>query len=685
MRAGRLLAALATVAATVVTTAPAAPRAAAAQVPEERHDVRVDVRTMTGSLTPESETFVIQARAVNTTDEPVRNLRAGLRIGGQLLGRSAIANGGPLARFAPRVVDHEVPGGELAPGGTADVEFEVPLADLPFDRNPNNAVYPLRIEVRSQYEVVGAADTYVVWWPQESAKLRIAMLWPLAEPGHRALGNDFYDDALGASVEDGRLDTLLRLGDESALPLTWVVDPELVDALRRMTEAYTVGGQSGTKGAAARAWLERARTALKDQSLLPLPYADPDLAATSTGPLAPDTVTAFRLGQDVLRRDLGTAGDSTLAWPPGNTLAPGVESLLAAQGVDAVVVPEEALPLAEQLNYTPTAPTPLAPGTLGSMTALVADAQLNRWVAEPNRAERPRLAVQRWLADTALTTMERPNVVRYVVITPPRTWDPTTSFASGLLQQAAKAPWLTPVPLGDLRAGPASTTPRTRAAAGEGLLDPAQVNRVIAQRRRVQRVLGILTDPKTAPPELARLDDALLRAVSAHWAGDPAGAQRLIDTVDAAVRAQVGRLRVIQGGVVTMTGRTGRIPLTFQNDLGQPVRIRLRIDSNQRLKLDGDEGYEARNGGEVNIPPGRHQIEIEGRATTGGLFPIKVDVLANDGTALGVGTTVRVRSTAYGAVALGATGVAFGLLVVASATRLLRRRRGARRAEPAPA
>lgn len=684
MRVARLLAALATVAATLAT--PATPTVA--QEPDERHDVRVDVRSMTGFLSPETESFVIQARGVNTTEEPVRNLRAGLRFGQPLLGRSAIAAGGAPARYGTRVAEGEVPAGELAPRGTAEIDFEVPLADLPFDQSRANAVYPMRIEIRSRFEVVGSVDTYVVWWPEQSAKLRIAMLWPLAEGSHRALGNDFYDDGLAASVADGRLDTLLQLGDDTPLPLTWVVDPELLDSLHRMTEPYTVRGVPGKGAEAARAWLERARAAMRGATVVPTPYADPDLTAASSGPLALDAATAFRLGQEVLRRDLGTDGNATLAWPAGRTLSPAVESLLAAQGVKGVVVPEEALPLAEQLTYTPTAPTALAPGALGSMTALVADGQLNRWVAEPSRAEGPRVAVQRYLADTAMTAMERPSVTRYVVITPPRTWEPVGPFAASLLRQTAQAPWLTPVSLNDLLDGPASTSARTRAPADAGLLDEAQVDRVIAQRRRLQRVLGILTDPKTAPPELTRLDDALLRAVSSHWADDPAGGQRLTGTVDEAVKSQVGKLRIVRSGVVTMTGRSGQIPLTFENDLGQPVRVRVRLDSNKRLEIEGDEGYEARNGGEVTLPPGKHQIDITGRATTGGLFPIKVDLLANDGAPLNVGTTLRVRSTAYGAVALGVTGVAFGLLVIASITRLLRRRRGAKRgrsAEPAPA
>ena len=670
MRWRRLVAAL------VVLATTAAP--VAAQEPDERRDVRVDVRAITGALTPTTPSLVIRARVVNTTQEPVRNLRTSLRFGPGLRGRSAIEAGGAPARFGTRVGQMDVPGGELAPGGTADIEWEVPVDRLPFDGSRVNGIYPMRIEVRSRFEVVGAVDTYVIWWPQQSPKLRIAMLWPLVEPSHRALGHDFFDDDVAASVRDGRLSNLLALGDASPLPVTWAIDPELLDSLRRMAgSSYTVRGDPGTNAEPARLWLERARSAVRDDTVLPLPYADPDLATTSTGTLAVDAGTAFRLGREILQRDLGVGGDAVLAWPPGGSLSPAVESLLAAQGVKGVVVPEEALPLAAPLNYTPTAASPLAPGTLGTMTALVADAQFNRWVGEPTGEEGPRVAVQRFLADTAMAALERPGIQRDVVIAPPRTWDPVRTFARQLLAHAANVPWLTPVGLDDVLAGPPSDALRTRTPPKGPLLDDRHVDRIVAHRRNLQRVRGILTDPRRAPDELAQLDDALLRAVSSRWADDPAGGHRLTNTVDAAVHRQLDRLRVVRGGVVTMTGRTGEIPLTFENDLGQPVRIRVRLNSRGRLRIEDDKPYDSRTGGEVLIPPGTTTVTIRGRATTGGLFRIDVDVLGNDGGRLGIGTDLRVRSTAYGVVALIVTGVAFGLLLVASATRLLRRRRGA--------
>ena len=650
----------------------------AAQPEPGADQVRVDLRSMTTALVPgETEQLVVRARAVNTTAEPLRRLRVSLRFGEALRGRSDIGSGQPLARLGTRVGDRPLNDGELAPAGTADVDFDVDVRDLPFRNSKRQAVYPMRIEIRARGVVLGAVDTYVMWWPAPGApRIRMSWVWPLVERSHRALGDDFYDDDLAESVEDGRLVTLLRIGGASKVPLTWAVDPELLDSLRRMADGYTVRGQEGKRSANARAFLDRVR-GLRTRHVLPLPYADPDLASVANGALAADAARAFQLGREILRRELDNPGDARLAWPPGATFGPDVESLLAGQGAKGVVVPEEALPLSEGVYYTPTAPSRLESGALGSTTALVVDRQLAGIVAGTGE-EGPRLGVQRFLADAAMVSLERPNDVRDVVVAPPREWDPVGDFAVQLLEQTHAAPWVEPVALADVLDDEPSQLARTLTPPGPGVLPADQVRRVVDARRALQRVRGILTDPQRAPEELAHLDDALLRAVSSRWGADAAGGRRLTDTVNHVVTTQLGRVRIVPGGVITMTGRSGRIPLTFQNDLGQAVRVRVRIDSRDRLALKGADGW--RRGQEIPVPPGGSTRVIEGKATTGGLFPVKVELLAADGAPIAPATTLRVRSTAWGAVALGVTAGAFGLLLVGSATRLVQRRRRAKSA-----
>ena len=677
--AARLATALAAaVAAAVVATA--APVAAQPTPVPNAVDVAVD--SLTPALVPgTTERLSVRAFARNTTADPLRRVRVSLRFGEALRGRSDIASDQPLARLGTRVGDRLLGEGELAPGATASVDFDVDVADLPFDRSTRHAVYPMRIEVRARGEVLGSADTFVMWWPEAGApRLRIGWLWPLVEPSHRGLGNDFYDDRLYDSIaEQGRLIRLLRVGGNARMPMTWAVDPELLDSLRRMASGYTVQGREGEGSGNAKAYLERARGAMRSAHVLPLPYADADLeAAVVPAPSAPvETPPAVVLGREIVRRELDTPGDTRFGWPPGETLRPTTESMLRSVGVQAFVLPEAALPLSETLYYTPSAPTHLDTDALGSTTALVVDRQLASVTAAQGA-----LDVQRYLADTAMISLERPNDLRAVVVAPPRDWDPIERVASDLLAQTKAVPWLEPVTLAQMLGEERSTAPRTRTPGGAGTLATDQVDRVESARAALRRLKDFLTDKDRAAPLYADLDDALLRATSSRWSADPAGGRRLTDAVEGAVNQQFAGVRIVPGGVITMTGRSGRIPLTFQNDVGQVVKVRVRLDSRDRIALKGGDGWA--RGQEVPVPPGGSTLVIEGKARTGGLFPITVELLAADGTPIARSLDLRVRSTAWGAVALAVTAVAFGLLLVASATRLLRRRRKAPPAAAAP-
>lgn len=675
--AARFAAALA---AALVATLGAVP--SAAQEDPVPQSVLVNVGSLPAALVPGvTERLSLSATVTNETDEPLRRVRVSLRFGEALRGRSDIASGQPLARLGTRVGDRLLGEGELAPHVPTAVGFDVDVADLPFARSTRHAVYPMRVELRARGELLGAADTYVMWWPDRDApRLRVGWIWPLAERSHRALGNDFFDDGLLDAIEgpNGRLVKLLRIGGNARMPMTWAVDPELLDALRRMANGYTVRGQEGGGSGNAKAWLDRAKGATKGAHVLPLPYADADLEAAAA--LAPSaavqTAPAVLLGREIVRRELDNPGDTRFAWPPGDTLRPTTEAMLRATGAQAFVLPEAALPLAEPLYYTPSAPTRLDTDALGSTTALLVDRQLTAAVSGTSQG---RLDVQRYLADAAMISLERPNDLRAVVVAPPRDWDPLAEFATQLLDLTKAAPWVEPVTLPQVLTEERSTAPRTRTPGGAGILAPDQVRRVETARAAVGRLKGFFTDNDRAAPLYLDLEDALLRATSSRWGPDPAGGRRLTDAVTQAVETQFGRIRVVPGGVITMTGRSGRIPLTFQNDIGQTVKVRVRLDSRDRIALKDGESW--RRGHEIPVPPGGSTLVLEGKARTGGLFPITVELLANDGTAIAKPLDLRVRSTAWGAVALVVTGVAFGLLLIASATRLLRRRRKA----PAPA
>ena len=105
-----------------------------------------------------------------------------------------------------------------------------------------------------------------------------------------------------------------------------------------------------------------------------------------------------------------------------------------------------------------------------------------------------------------------------------------------------------------------------------------------------------------------------------------------------------------------------------------------------RLRLVGPPGFAAGDTGVVEIPAGdRRSVRVPTAVQRTGAFVVRARLTTPGGGGLGQETTLRVRSTAYGGLALGITGLAFAVLVGAVLVRLLRRLRGRPAAAPAAA
>jgi hypothetical protein len=95
-----------------------------------------------------------------------------------------------------------------------------------------------------------------------------------------------------------------------------------------------------------------------------------------------------------------------------------------------------------------------------------------------------------------------------------------------------------------------------------------------------------------------------------------------------------------------------------------------------RVKLTTPVGLEVRDAGVQQIPAGgKRTVKVLASVQRTGTFTVKGQATTPDGGALGKETTLSVRSTAYGGLALGITGLAFLVLVAAVAVRLVRRLR----------
>jgi hypothetical protein len=179
---------------------------------------------------------------------------------------------------------------------------------------------------------------------------------------------------------------------------------------------------------------------------------------------------------------------------------------------------------------------------------------------------------------------------------------------------------------------------------------------------------------------LARsFDDALLRTLSSGWRSDVALGTQQRAAVRSELDGQMHRVYIASKprSLVTLTSHSGVVPITVGNDLDTPVRVVVKINAGQHLRIPGA-GRVAKT-----IPAHRRvPFDLHAAARTSGVFPLTVQLFTPNppGAAYDEPIQLFVRSTAYGSVALLITGGATVVLLVAVGVRLTRRWLGARAA-----
>lgn len=639
-----------------------------------------DMVTVVGSLT-------------NSAADAQDNVRVRLQIGPRLDSRNLLADAVRNPPTYQRATAAAPVVGPVPARGVIPFVYTTPIEDLGLGRL---GVYPVRIEVRDRTNrVLGQVDTFLPWFPTGVAAgsaTRLAWVWPVTSRPHRAVGRTFIDDDLAREITSGgRLDTLVSaattaaaipLGapeSTAAVPVTWALDADLVDTVATMTTAYDVvspeGQRSpGTGTADAVAWLARLRGATAGQQVLALPYADLDVDAAARAGLDAEVGAAIGAGRDGLAKLLdGSRMMATGSWPPDGFASPAALAAYGRGGDSTVLLDDRALPARDPLCCSTTNAHASVTADGSPFDVAILDSGLTNALADSTTtAGGARLAEQRFLAETAMITAERSDS-RVLVAAPPRRWAPDPAFAAKVLADTATVPWLAPARLADVLAAPVPTAPRALAYPAPAVaaeLSPAYLGVVAHARAQLGSLRSSLpNDDLTAP-----VRQGLLRSMAAGWRDDIRAGTALRGRVVAAGTALRDRIRVTSAGRVTLTSSHGAIPVTLANDLDQPVQVVLRLDARNAARLQA-------RGGDVQTVAAHssRQAQFNVAVLTSGEFTVSVTLLTLDGAAVGEPAQLLVRSTAYGRLALGVTGAAAGLLVLAAGIRLSRRASRARR------
>lgn len=696
-------------------TLTAAPAGAVAPAPPATDPVRVVVETLEPRDPRPGDDMIVTGQLVAAGPTRLSGLVLELRRGPVIRTRLALQAAAEV--LAPidgpvRTPDLQLPG-VLAPGQSLAFRYSTPFQGgegLGLERTDPLGVYPLSVDVRASTgpgggsSTVGSTRTFVPWFPEGvGSPTRLAWLWPLVDEPVGGPTGRLLDDRLATSLAPGgRLDGLLAaaeaygtqdavipavqagqagqaVGAVRGLPaLTWAIDPALLDDVAQMADGYELAdGRPGAGQSAAAGWLARLRPLVAVGRVLALPYADVDVVALTRVGLDAEVSQSLRYGREVpVPAVLGVEPIADLGWPArGLVTGAALENLITGPRT-TVVLDETALPPEDGIT-----PTPLeqVQTLAGPVDAAVADAGLSRLLAaEPDPAG-SRLAEQRFLVETAMITAARPFDGQPVVAMPPRRWSADADYQRGVLAATRSVRWLEPAALTQVieqarTQRSAGQAPERPAIAGASLVYPPEAAAAELGERQLAAVSNLRTE--VADFTAALSDDRLVlplrqgiwRAESVALRSRPARSRELL----ARSRDRLGelrdRIRVASRGPFTLTSSAGTVPVTIANDLDQAVTVQVRIDGRNQARLT-TVGTSMRT-----IPPGgRPTVDVLVETRGSGTIPVDVTLLASGGQRLGPPVQLTVRSTAYGRVAVGITGAAFGVLLLAIGVRLVRR------------
>lgn len=572
----------------------------------------------------------------------------------------------------PRLISATLP-----PGGQQPWSLSIPVRRMGLRAF---GVYPISVEaVGSTGAVLGHERTFVTYYPAGTIaqKTKIAWVWPLIDQPHRADDSTFVDDHLERQLgSGGRLSNLVAAAQRTTTPLSWLIDPSLVDDAIHMgdTNGYTIrrvtthsqSSADRSQSVAANDWLTDLHSAVGGDRLIATPYADPDVMALADRRMGRDVKLAAQQGQRTLALARLNVAPPVVAMPPDGMADQATLSALVASGSRTILLSSAILPDARPETFTPD---PVARRTVsGKNVKLIAYDDTLRRILSTGKPGDTVVAEQRFLAETAMITGEAPQHGRTVVITPPPRWNPSLSFAKAVLNYTAKAPWLQAVPLSAVENLPPAGRTFQPQRGGMGL-SRTYLRQVHQLSSRIEQFTSIFTPP------VSGFTLGVARSESSAWDDQSARGKLVRHTLELQLDHAAAEIKLLNDSV-TMAGRSGSIPITISNGLDHgTVRVKLHVYSQNetRLRVDSVDRF-------LVLGPGHKvTLTLNMRASANGMAYVNLQLLTPHDEEFGGPHVLRVRATGYGRTALLITGVSLAVLFVGVAIRVVRRR--AERAE----
>ena len=668
---------------------------------------------MTPAVVPRSGRVVITGQVTNRSDETWTDLKTYLfTSAAPITTRSELAEAAATDEDAPIGTRVYTAGlydevSDLAPGEATSYRLSVPAASLGIGSEPG--VYWIGVHVLGAPEgegrdniADGRARTFIPQVPRDTDPSRLALVIPVKDvvrrgAAGRLLGLSYWQQSLSA---DGRLDRLLNLSGRAAQPITWVVDPAVLDAARSVAQdnpkvdpgpGEDPGGTDDPSGSAdpspsgsgtpseggsgsgddndddvgpaaepsshavaARAWLEELLRQAPTHTVTAVPYGDLDVASVLSSrrralyqraaALSAETMTGF-----------GIERATPVVDPISKTLP--ASALRRVEPSTPVVLGGDTFPDAQQPVVARDGRAPV----------VLADTGAGSGGPKPNSRYAALAVRQRVLADAALHALSSDKDQPLVVSTPPY-WNPGSNWNDADFFAGLDQPWLQMVDLTSVVNGAAPARPET------GPVYPKEDRKAEIPRANLsasarldatgQTYGRLLTDNDTVEDQLARV--AIL-ASSENTRDDAGQALARVESTTGYVRAQMQSVRIEGPDFVMMSSEDGPIQVTLVNGLDQPVRVGITARTRST-------GLKIASVAPRTLGPGQ-RTAIRLRATSNNIGVHAVTLVATDDTGHPTGSitqfsvrTSRVSTVIWVIMASGGV-----LLFLAIAVRLFRR------------
>ncbi|MCD4533135.1 DUF6049 family protein [Nocardioides sp. cx-169] len=593
---------------------------------------------------------------------------------------------------------------ELAPGESYRFTISLPRNDY---RLPSRGVYWFGVHALGEGPQTrdliaeGRARTFLTFVPRNAkGSVDTAVVVPLRRlVSYAADGSLAQVDAWVRTLEDGgRLHGLVKLGAAAGpAPVTWLVDPALLDAVRRLslgnpprslaptqppgeavepedgespTPTETIGPEQeqpadeeqeltpelAEAAQVASDWLEDLREALAGDQVLTLPYGDVDVSAAADYDPELVELAARRTGAVLASWDVTTS--PAFGSPGGYLDRAGIE---LADPATTVLVTDRmfgadppAVVTADQHRLVVTSSGAAAGGPLPG----------------------PRLSAlslrQRLLAEAAVRL--RPVASRPLVMMVPDQWSPDrTNRFFGALQDAD---WVDLADVGEIADGPAQTAeldeleyPDRQTARALGPSIFTAVRRLVEAGETLQNLL-------TRNDQVAGVVlDQALSGVSYSARLSPQAAQSSLTRSTRWIDTRLEAVEIDAPPGVTLSGGTGKLAATITNTLDEPVTVVVSATSDTGIVIRDSEPQQLG-------PRSRTTILLPVRTRRQGVHEVTLRALDADGHPLGSADSFPIRSAQVSTVIWVVMATGAGILFVAIAFRLVRRFR--RRHDPEP-